>query len=70
VTVGGRGIYIFDLSDWDDNPDVTVELIIDGKTRFKGHGAKDNYDGWNDKYYGPGARKTDDREIAVDVGGD
>lgn len=66
----GAGVYILDLSDWDDHPEVTVTLTIDGVVRFRGHGSANNYDKWPDKQYGPATRKTDDREIAIDLKSD
>jgi hypothetical protein len=67
IQFSGPGIFIFDISDWDGNPAVNVLLKIDGIIYFKGSGTADNYDAWVDKQYGPGVRKTDDREIAFDL---
>jgi len=65
--VQGAGTYILDLADWDDSPDVYVKLIIDGKLRFEGRGTANNYNGWSNKKFGEATRKTDDREIAIDI---
>lgn len=67
VAFDGDGVYIFDLADWGDPGWCVVQLDIDGVTRFKGAGNTDNYDSWTEKYYGPKTRKTDDREIAIDL---
>jgi hypothetical protein len=67
VTNGEGGIYIMDLPDWNHNPDVEVEFYIDGVLRFKGHGSANNFDRWQMKEYGKATRKTDDREVAVDI---
>jgi hypothetical protein len=67
VTVGGDGIYILDVTDRDNDPHLHVSLYIDGRLRFVGDGATDNYDSWGNKMYGPKTRKTDPREVAVDL---
>jgi hypothetical protein len=67
VTFSGGGRFIFDISDWDGNPAVNVVIKIDGNIYFKGSGDRGNFDQWTDKYYRPGVRKTDDREIAFDL---
>jgi hypothetical protein len=51
IKFSGPGTYIFDISDWDDNPSVSVLLTIDGKIYFKGSGASPNYKGWTDKQW-------------------
>jgi hypothetical protein len=64
VQFSGPGRFIFDISDWDGDPAVSVLLKIDEKIYFKGSGTASNYDAWTDRQYGPGVQKTDDREIA------
>jgi hypothetical protein len=72
LTVGGRGTFVLDISDWGNPGQLEIVLDIDGIQRFSAHGTGSNFDAWEakNKYYGPGVRKTDDREISIDVGGD
>jgi hypothetical protein len=67
VKFGGSGIYILDLSDWDDSPSASVTLTIDGVLRFRGSGSADKIVRWQNNYFGPSVRITDDRELAVDL---
>jgi len=64
--IGGPGIYILDISDW-DNASVYIKLIINDQLRFEGNGTCSNFDCWTKKVYGNKVRKTDDREIAIDL---
>jgi hypothetical protein len=59
--------YVLDFSDWDDDPQVEVQLIIDNILRLSAHGRTDNLETWDKEPYGPGVRKTDDREIGIDL---
>lgn len=63
----GRGTYILDLCDWQDDPSASVLLKIDGIIRFQASGNDSNYNRWTKAPLGPNTRITDDREIAVDL---
>ena len=67
VKFSGAGIYILDISDWDDSPSISVTLTIDGVVRFKGSGNASKIVQWSNNVFGPGIRITDDRELAVDL---
>lgn len=67
VDVEGNGIYLLDIADWDDDPHLHIQLVMDGRVRFEGDGTKDNFDAWDNKFYGKKTRKTDPREIAIDL---
>jgi hypothetical protein len=64
--LGGNGIFILDLADW-DGATAYVKLVINGQLMFEGQGSCGNFDCWTDKKYGDKVRKTDDREIAIDL---
>ena len=60
---------MFNISDWDNNAVVTSCVVkIDGVVVFSGHGSEDDFNGWAQKFYGEGVRKTGSREIAFIVG--
>jgi hypothetical protein len=63
--VRGPGIFILDFSDWDDAA-VEVNLSIDNVPRLVARGNSENLSGWSPQF-GPRARQTDDREIAIDL---
>ncbi len=65
VPFEGPGRYVFNISDWDDDPVVTVALVkVDGVVLFSGHGSEDDLNGWVQHTYGENVRKTGSREIA------
>ena len=65
VPFEGPGRYVFNISDWDNDPVVTVALVkVDGVVLFSGHGSEDDLNGWVQHNYGEGVRKTGSREIA------
>jgi len=43
----GPGTYVFDLSDWRNNPEAEVYVAVDGQWAFRGHGSAPNYAQWN-----------------------
>ena len=60
-----RAAYVFNIVEWDDDPVVVSALVkVDGVVVFSGHGSEDDFNGWAQKNYGPGVRKTGSREIA------
>lgn len=64
----GPGRYVFNISDWSDDPVVTAALVkMDGAVLFSGRGSEDNFNGWAVKTYASGVNKTGDREIAFVV---
>jgi hypothetical protein len=65
-TVPGPATYVLDFSDWDNNPEVEVKLVIDGVQRLYAHGKGANLKNWNPQF-GPGAHQTDDRETAINL---
>ena len=67
ITFQGPGIFILDLSDWDDDPNAHVQLLIDGQVVWEASGTSDNYRDWNITGRAPNVRVTDDREIAIDI---
>ena len=65
VPFDGAGRYVFNISDWSDDPVVTVAVVrVDGVVLFSGRGSEDDLNGWARHEYGPGVRKTGSREIA------
>lgn len=65
VPFNGPGRYVFNISDWGNDPVVTVaEVKVDGVVMFSGRGSEDDLNGWAQKSYGPNVRKTGSREIA------
>ena len=65
VPFGGGGRYVFNISDWSDDPIVTAAVVkVDGVVMFSGHGSEDDLNGWAQHSYGEGVRKTGSREIA------
>jgi len=68
VKIVSHGTFVFDLSEWDDDPIAHVELAIDGITVWKAYGSGDNYNHyWNIIVQGKNVRITDPREIAIDL---
>lgn len=62
----GAGRYVFNISDWSDDPVVTAAVVkIDGVVVFSGRGSEDDLNGWARHEYGPGVQKTGSREIAL-----
>ena len=65
VPFDGAGRYVFNISDWSDDPVVTAAIVkVDGVVMFSGHGSEDDLNGWAQHAYGEGVRKTGSREIA------
>ena len=65
VPFDGAGRYVFNISDWSDDPVVTAAVVkVDGVVMFSGHGSEDDLNGWAQHAYGAGVRKTGSREIA------
>ena len=64
--IGGPGIFLLDITDW-DNASVYVKLVINDQLMFEGNGDCTNFNCWIKKVYGNKVRKTDDREIAIDL---
>ncbi len=65
VPFDGAGRYVFNISDWSDDPVVTAAVVrVDGVVMFSGRGSEDDLNGWAQHTYGPGVRKTGSREIA------
>ena len=65
VPFEGAGRYVFNISDWSDDPVVTAAVVrVDGVVMFSGHGSEDDLNGWAQHTYGEGVRKTGSREIA------
>ena len=65
VPFEGAGRYVFNISDWSDDPVVTAAVVkVDGVVLFSGHGSEDDLNGWAQHVYGEGVRKTGSREIA------
>lgn len=65
VPFSGPGRYVFNLQEWDDDPVVTVCTVrVDGVVLFSGRGSEDDLDGWAQRVYGPGVKKTGRRELA------
>jgi len=70
VQINGPGIFILDLSDWNDDPNGTsVQVMIDGQVIWQAQTnySKDNYKDWQIAIRAQNVRITDDREIAIDV---
>jgi hypothetical protein len=61
------GSYVLDLPDWDDDPDATVELAVNGNIVWQARGSSGNYNGWNITVKAQNVRITDDREICIDL---
>ena len=69
VPFNGPGRYVFNISDWSDDPVVTAAVVrVDGVVMFSGHGSEDDLNGWAQHEYGQGVRKTGSREIAFVLG--
>ena len=65
VPFDGPGRYVFNISDWSDDPVVTAAIVkVDGVVMFSGHGSEDDLNGWVQHAYGVGVHKTGSREIA------
>ena len=65
VPFNGAGRYVFNISDWSDDPVVTAAVVrVDGAVMFSGRGSEDDLNGWAQHAYGPGVKKTGSREIA------
>ena len=65
VPFEGAGRYVFNISDWSDDPVVTAAVVkVDGVVMFSGHGSEDDLNGWAQHAYGTGVHKTGSREIA------
>ena len=65
VPFEGAGRYVFNISDWSDDPVVTAAIVkVDGVVMFSGHGSEDDLNGWVQHAYGAGVHKTGSREIA------
>ena len=65
VPFDGAGRYVFNISDWSNDPVVTAAVVkVDGVVVFSGRGSEDDLNGWARHEYGPGVRKTGSREIA------
>ena len=61
----GPGRYVFNISDWSDDPVVTAAIVkVDGVVMFSGRGSEDDLNGWAQHAYGAGVHKTGSREIA------
>ena len=61
----GAGRYVFNISDWSDDPVVTAAIVkVDGVVMFSGRGSEDDLNGWVQHAYGAGVHKTGSREIA------
>ena len=71
VPFDGGGRYVFNISDYDDDPVITSCVVkVDGQVIFSGHGRADDFNGWAEKFYGDGVRKSGSREIAFIIAGD
>ena len=71
VPFDGAGRYVFNISDYDNDPVITSCVVkVDGQVLFSGHGSADDFNGWAEKFYGDGVRKSGSREVAFIVGGD
>ena len=69
VPFSGPGRFVFNISDWGDDPVVTAAVVrVDGVVMFSGRGSEDDLNGWAQHAYGPGVRKTGSREIAFVLG--
>ncbi len=69
VPFNGSGRYVFNISDWSDDPVVAAAVVrVDGVVMFSGHGSEDDLNGWAQHAYGQGVRKTGSREIAFVLG--
>lgn len=69
VPFNGAGRYVFNISDWSDDPVVTAAVVrVDGVVMFSGRGSEDDLNGWAQHAYGPGVKKTGSREIAFVLG--
>ncbi len=65
VPFDGAGRYVFNISDWSNDPVVTAAVVkVDGVVLFSGRGSEDDLNGWARHEYGAGVRKTGSREIA------
>ncbi len=65
VPFDGAGRYVFNISDWSNDPVVTVAVVkVDGVVMFSGRGSEDDLKGWVRHEYGAGVSKTGSREIA------
>lgn len=68
VPFSGSGRYVFNIQEWDDDPVVVgCTLRVDGVVLFSGRGSEEDLDGWAQKVFGPGVRKTGRRELAFIV---
>ena len=71
VPFDGPGRYVFNVSDYDNDPVITSCVVkVDGQVMFSGHGSADDFNGWAEKFYGDGVRKSGSREIAFVIAGD
>lgn len=65
VPFNGAGRFVFNISDWSDDPVVTAAVVrVDGAVMFSGRGSEDDLNGWAQHAYGQGVKKTGSREIA------
>ena len=68
VPFDGGGRYVFNIVDWDNDPVVVSAVVkVDGEVLFSGRGSEDDFNGWAQKSYAAGVRKTGSREIAFIV---
>jgi hypothetical protein len=67
--VQGPGIFSLDFSDWDEGSRVEVRLIVDGVMRFSATGSTKKMYGWDgwDIQWGPGIKRTGDREVVINL---
>ena len=71
VPFDGGGRFVFNISDYDDDPVITSCVVkVDGQVMFSGHGRADDFNGWAEKFYGDGVRKSGSREIAFIIAGE
>ncbi len=68
VPFDGSGRYVFNIVEWDNDPVVVSAVVkVDGEVLFSGRGSEDDINGWAQKSYAAGVRKTGSREIAFIV---
>ena len=71
VPFDGGGRYVFNISDYDNDPVISSCVVkVDGQVMFSGHGSADDFNGWAEKFYGDGVRKSGGREIAFIIAGE
>jgi hypothetical protein len=64
--IGGPGIYILDIADW-DNASMSIKLEINNTLLFIGNGSCADFDCWKYTFYGYKVQKIGDREIAIEL---